>query len=366
MDVIVVGAGITGLSIAHRLREEGLEVQIVDRAGVGAGASGVQPGGVRRQWATEPNCRLAQESYEVYLELGERLGTRVRPAFTACGYAFVAHSEPRLAELADAVALQQRLDIPSTILGPAETAEAVLELSAEGIAGAAWCGADGYFDRAQAPLEAFAEAAFARGVDLVSGQVEALEPDGGGWRLLGTSLAAERVVVAAGHESAELLATAGIDVPIAAERRHLFFSAPVPDRILEPLVIASELGFAAKQLADGRVLAADLRGKGGRSDWRRTIRAGFEALLPRLSAVSFQDLVYGAYDVTPDHDPVLGPVSDGLWVAAGFSGHGFMLAPAVSRLVAESVLDRPDPLLESYSPARFAGVNRRAAETQVI
>jgi sarcosine oxidase subunit beta len=326
----------------------------------------VQPGGVRRQWATEANCRLAQESYEVYLDLGERLGTRVRPRFTACGYAFVAHSEARLAELDAAVALQRRLGIPSTILDPATTAEVVPELVPDGIAGAAWCGADGYFDRAQAPVEAFAEAAFALGVELVLGRAEALEPDGAAWRLLGAPVAAERVVLAAGHESAALLATIGIDVPIAAEPRHLFFSQSVPDRVLEPLVVASELGFAAKQLADGRVLAADLRGEGGPSDWRRTIRAGIESLLPRLEAVSFADLVRGVYDVTPDHDPILGPVADGVWVAAGFSGHGFMLAPAVGRLVAESVLGRPDPLLESYSVARFADVRRRTAETHVI
>jgi sarcosine oxidase subunit beta len=366
MDVIVVGAGITGLAIAHRLREEGLEVQVVDRAGVGAGASGVQPGGVRRQWATEANCRLAQESYDAYLELGDRLATSVRPTFTACGYAFVAHSEARLTELEDAVALQQRLGIPSMILGPTETAEVVPELSPEGIAGSAWCGADGYFDRAQAPVEAFAEAAFARGVELSLAQVEALEPSAGGWRLLGTSLAAERVVVAAGHETTALLATAGVDLPIEAEQRHLFFSQPVPERILEPLVVASELSFAAKQLADGRVLASDLRGEGGASEWRRTIRAAIETLLPRLGAVAFQQLVHGVYDVTPDHDPVLGPVAEGLWVAAGFSGHGFMLAPAVGRLLAESVLGRPDPLLDSYSLARFADLRRRAAETQLI
>jgi sarcosine oxidase subunit beta len=355
MDVTVVGAGITGLAIAHRLREEGIGVRIVDRAGVGAGASGVQPGGVRRQWATEANCRLAQESYEAYLELGDRLGTRVRPAFTACGYAFVAHSEARLAELRDAVALQQRLGIPSAILGPAETAEVVPELDPEGIAGAAWCGADGYFDRPQAPVEAFAEAAFRDGVELTRAEVRTID-----------ELEAEAIVVAAGHETAALLARSGVDLPIRAEPRHLFFSGPVAERILDPLVVASELGFAAKQLADGRVLASDLRGQGDQSDWRRTIRAGAEALLPRLEPLSFVDLVSGIYDVTPDNDPILGPVTDRVWVAAGFSGHGFMLAPAVARLVAESVLGRHDPLLDAYSAARFAGTRQRGAETQVI
>jgi sarcosine oxidase subunit beta len=371
MEAIVVGAGVTGLAIAHRLLEAGAAVRIVERAGIGAGATGVQPGGLRRQWATESNCLLAQESYDFYVQLSERLGTRIRPRFTACGYAFVAHSRARLDELAGAVGVQQRLGIPSVLLSPAETAEVVPELDAEHIAGTAWCGEDGYFDRAQEPVEAFAEAVLARGAELVLGEVEALEPDGGGWRLRlrgGGHMSAERVVVAAGHESAVLLSTVGVALPIVAESRHLFFSGPVPARILEPLVIAVELGFAAKQLADGRVLAGDLRAEGGPAEWRQTIRAGIESLLPRLGAISFSNLVSGAYDVTPDHDPILGPVPEapGVWLAAGFSGHGFMLAPAVGRLVAESVMGGGSGLLDSYSLSRFAGSPRRAVETQVI
>ena len=337
----MVGAGITGLAVAQRLLESGVEVRVVDRTGIGAGASGVQPGGVRRQWATEANCLLAQESYDAYLALG--------PAFTACGYAFVAHSQARLAELEAAVALQQALGIPSAILSPSEIATVVPDLDPSEIAGAAWCATDGYFDRAQAPLELYA-----RGIEVERAEIETLE-----------GLTADAVIVAAGHESAALLATIGVDVPITAERRHLFFSAPIAERILDPLVIAAELGVAAKQLADGRVLASDLRGAGGPDEWRRTIRAGFESLLPRLEALSFTELVSGVYDVTPDHDPILGRVADGVWLAAGFSGHGFMLAPAVGRLIAESVLGREDPLLAAYSPDRFATADR-PIETHVI
>jgi sarcosine oxidase subunit beta len=80
--------------------------------------------------------------------------------------------------------------------------------------------------------------------------------------------------------------------------------------------------------------------------------------------------VSGVYDVTPDHDPILGSVAGapGVWLAAGFNGHGFMLAPAVGRLVAESVLETADrdSLLDSYSLSRFAGSPKRDVETQVI
>jgi glycine/D-amino acid oxidase-like deaminating enzyme len=374
-DVAVVGAGVIGLSIAWHLAERGFGVAMVERTGIAAGASGVQPGGVRLQWATRANCLLAKESLSFYRGLSERLGTRLRPSFSPCGYAFLAHSEGRLAELAAAVELQHELGIPSRLLAPGDVSSVVPELDATAIVGASWCGEDGYFDRAQEPVEAFAEAAEARGAELVRAEVTGLEADGGGWLLLGPGtdgLRAEHVVVAAGCESVPILESVGLRLPIEPEQRFLFLSDPVGERLLEPLVVATEIAFAAKQLADGRVLASDLRAQGSPGtdapSWRRTVRDGIEQLLPRLQAVSFRHLVPGVYDVTPDHDPVLGaaPGVDGVWVAAGFSGHGFMLAPAVGRLLAGAVAGgAPDPLLAGFRAERFAG-GPRDAETQIV
>src|SRR5207253_9960365 len=133
-------------------------------------------------------------------------------------------------------------------------------------------------------------------------------------------LQADAVVVAAGVDTPRLLP----ELPIRPEPRVLRFSDPIRERLLEPLVVSAERGFAAKQLADGRVLASDLRARGdaesGRELWRATIRNASEALLPQLTHVSYPLLVAGMYDVTPDHQPILGPVADGLLVAAGFSG----------------------------------------------
>jgi sarcosine oxidase subunit beta len=141
----------------------------------------------------------------------------------------------------------------------------------------------------------------------------------------------------------------------------LFYSEPIADRILEPLVVAPERHFAAKQLADGRILASDLAAAGdleaGRAQWLSHVREVANDLLPRLTYVSFSILVTGFYDVTPDNQPVLGTVEGlpGLYLAAGFSGHGFMLAPAVGRRIAEAVVgDLADEALEQFSYARFA------------
>ncbi|HZP73499.1 MAG TPA: FAD-dependent oxidoreductase [Gaiellaceae bacterium] len=344
MRCVVVGAGITGLAVARELQARGHEAVVLERTGIGAGASGVQPGGVRQQWGTAVACRLAAESVAFWREAAERLGSRVPLDLRRGGYLFVAQSRPTLERLAANVGVQNAEGIPSRMVAAHEAAELVPGLRADTIVGGAWCGEDGYFDRPQAVVEAFANGLDVRCVDVSDLDRERERADA--------------VVVAAGTETRALLAPLGIDVPLAAEDRYLFYSDPIADRLLEPLVVAPELAFAAKQLADGRVLASDLSARGdadaGQKHWRATIRNGIKQLVPRLEHVSFSLLVRGVYDVSPDHQPILGPVAPGLHVACGFSGHGFMIAPAVARIVTDAVEGTCDPVLNVLGLDRFA------------
>src|SRR6266550_6026257 len=326
--------GVVGLSIAFHLAQRGASVTVFDRAGIGAGASGVQPGGVRQQWGTRVNCLLARESMRFYADAREQLSMRVDPGFRACGYLFLAHSERALARMRENVSLQNELGIRSQIVAPAEAAGLVPGLDVAGVAGAAWGPDDGYFDRPQSLVEAFGALA-----DVQIGEVSEVRDDGAVRLAAGDELQADAVVVAAGVETPRLLP----ELPIRAETRFLFFSEPIRERLLEPLVVSPERQFAAKQLGDGRLLASDL---GALSDpdvgldrWRANVRRAFEDLLPQLVFVPLPTLVEGMYDVTPDYQAILGRVRDRVWVAAGFSGHGFMLAPAVGRVIAESVID---------------------------
>ena len=353
VDVAVVGAGVVGLAVARELRDRGRRVAVLERTGVGAGASGVQPGGVRQQWGTRVACRLARESVAFWREAETRLDARVPLTLRRSGYLFVARSQETLGLLAANVALQHEEGVPSRIVEPAEATELVPGLVAEAIVGGAWCAEDGYFDRPQAVVEAFAD-----GLDIRRETVETLHAP-----------RADAVVVAAGAETKALLATIGVDVPIEREDRYLFLSEPIRERLLEPLVVAPELAFAAKQLADGRVLASDLGARGddaaGRERWRANVRTASDALLPQLTHVSYPLLVRGVYDVTPDHQPILGPVADGVHVAAGFSGHGFMIAPAVARIVADAVEGVRDPVLDVLGAERFAA-GRLVPEPQLV
>jgi sarcosine oxidase subunit beta len=357
-DVAIIGAGVTGLSIAFHLRERSdAAVVVYDRAGVAAGASGVQPGGVRQQWGTEVNCRLARASLAFYRDVQTRLGARVDPGFRACGYLFVAHTERALARLRANVELQERLGIPSRLLAPGEAARAAAGLDATAIVGAAFCPEDGYFDRPQAVVEALAEAVTERGARIELREIAHLD-----------ELDAGAVVVAAGVGTPALLP----ELPIARESRYLFLSEPIPERLLEPLVVSPERRFAAKQLADGRLLASDLGAAGDpaerRERWRAAVGATIRELLPRLAYVPLPLLVEGAYDVTPDRQAILGrvPGRDGVFVAAGFSGHGFMIAPEVGRLLAGAVLgDEPEEPLRTLGADRFAA-GRLVPEPAVI
>jgi sarcosine oxidase subunit beta len=349
VEVAVVGAGVVGLAIARELQARGASVAVFERTSIGAGASGVQPGGVRQQWGTRVACRLAREAAAFYDEADERLSAAVPLGFRACGYLFVADDGEGLARLAANVAVQNEEGIPSRLVSSAEAAELVPGLQTEAIAGGAWCAIDGYFDRPQGVVEAFA-----RGLDIRIGEVASL-----------ASLPAETVVVAAGADTPRLVP----NLPIEREDRFLFYSEPIRERLLEPLVVSPSRRFAAKQLANGRVLASDLGARGdaaGVEAWRANIRAAVDELLPILTYVSLPLLVHGEYDVTPDHQPILGQVDEHLYVAAGFSGHGFMIAPAVARILAGAILDGvEDEALAILDAARFAE-GRPVPEPQLV
>ena len=363
-DIAIVGAGVTGLSIAFQLAERGVgDIVVYERDAIGAGASGVQPGGVRQQWSTAANCLMARDSLEFYSRLEERLSPRVDPGFRPCGYLFVAHEPETLDRLRGDVATQNAVSVPSRVVSGAELAELVPELDVEGVAGAGYCAEDGYFDRPQSVVEAFAEAAARRGVVVARARVASVEPVGRAWRLRladGDNGEADVVVVAASVDTPLLLRPLGAELPIVAESRWLFFGDPISERLLDPLVIAVDRRFAAKQLADGRVLASDLGATdadaGNAEALRDRVRRAMVDLFPRFEYLGLPLLVGGLYDMTPDRQAIVGPVPghEGLYVAAGFSGHGFMMAPEIGRGVAAMVTgEPPDETFSHLRPDRF-------------
>jgi sarcosine oxidase subunit beta len=298
--------------------------------------SGMQPGGVRRQWGTRAGCLMADDSFAFYRDLSGRLGIAVDARLDECGYLFVADEPSTLERLRGGVVLQNELGIPSRSITPEEAATLVPGLALDGFVGAAYC------------------------------------DTGAGWQLGARSSThtADVVVVAAGWETRPLLEPLGVDLAISPLRRHIFLGEPIGERLLEPLVVAVDRGIAAKQLADGRLLASDLDANGdpatAQDSWRRRIREQIVPLLPMLEYAALPLAVDGVYDMTPDGQPVVDAVAENLWVAAGFSGHGFMIAPSIGGLVADLLGGGAAPPWGNALRAdRFASADR-ADETHVI
>jgi sarcosine oxidase, subunit beta len=376
LDVAIVGAGITGLAVAWHLADRRAgKIGVFERSGVAAEASGVQPGGVRHQWGTRINCELAVESSAFYRELNHRLSPRVPLTLENCGYLFLAESEKSLEALRENVAVQNAAGVRSQIVTPAEAENLVPGLVGSSTVGGAWCADDGYFDHPQGVVHAFADAAVNAGVALTIADVRSVVRDGDGWELRfadGAALSAQQVVVACGYDTPALVEPLGIELPIEKQARYLFLSEPIRERLLDPLVVASESTFAAKQLADGRVLASDLSASndvdGQRRTWRSHVAVCVKRFLPVLEFVSYPILIEGFYDSTPDHQPILGSVAgfDGLWLAVGFSGHGFMMAPAIGRRLADAIVGvGSDSCLDEFSLPRFNGSELRR-EPQIV
>ena len=375
-DVVVVGAGIIGMSVAWNLSRRGAKVLVAERTGVGSGATAVQPGGVRTQWTSPETCAMALEARQFYDRIDETLQPDPGPDFDPCGYAFVASSRSTLQQMADNVRRQNELGVLSVMLSPAELGALVPGLGADQIAGGSYNAQDGYFGRPAAVVTAFADAARRHGATVRHTAVQRLERQRASWVLScgdGSRLTANQVVVAAGTATADLVRSAGYDLPISSEPRFLFYSNPIAQPLVRPLLVFQDEHFAVKQLADGCVLVSDLRhGLDGERDerlWRDEVTRKARRLIPALEYVRYPVMAQGMYDITPDLQLVVGPVPGhaGLLVAGGMNGRGFMLAPSVGRMIADLILE---PGLSSVPPSllpgRFASHGHLEGERQVI
>ena len=378
-DVAVLGAGITGLSIAWHLVQRGVRnIVLYEKEDIGAGATSVAPGGVRLQWGTRVNCEMSRESLAFYQQLNERLDPSRPVVFRSTGYLFLAYSERALQQLASNIELQHEYGIPSRLVAAHELQEIVPGLSADGALGGSYCPLDGYFDDPKAVVAAFAEAITRAGVEVIRDEVTRLEPHGTVWRMTlrsGGAAEAQHVAVATGYDTPQLLQTIGVTLDIRRVSRWLFYSEPLAERVVQPLVISSRLGIALRQTATGEIMMGWLDDRVGRegssvdeTEWRQRASEAASQLIPTLAGTRFARAVPGAYDVTPDYQAVLGgvPGFDGLWLAVGTSGHGFMIAPAVGRRIAALIVgEEPDEAVKTLSYERFK-TGKLVPEPQVI
>jgi sarcosine oxidase subunit beta len=335
--IIVAGAGAMGASVAYHLALLGAdEVVLCDRGEVAAESTARAMGGVRQQFSTAPEVRLAQESIRFFEELGP-------PYFDQVGYLFLATTEEGHAALEGRLKLQRDLGVPVERVDPSF----VRGLRTDDVLGAVLCREDGVADPVAVARELVRRAA-GLGVDVRTGTPVA-EVEG------------DVYVIACGPWSGEVAAALGVELPIRPLCRQLLLTSPVEtDRNL-PMVVEAESGFHFRR-RDGRLVLAMADAE---------TRWGFEQVVDRsvigdrlarlahryapAADATVEDAWAGLYDMTPDAHPILGAVADGVYAACGFSGHGFMQSPAVGRALAEELLSGKSAIdLTPYRLDRFA------------
>jgi sarcosine oxidase, subunit beta len=312
--IVVAGAGAIGASVAYHLALRGArDVVLADRGEVASGSTGKAMGGVRQQFSTEPEVRLARDSIRFFEELGP-------PFFLQVGYLFLATTPAGLAELEERMVLQRSLGVP---VEPTTLPDGV---RGDDVLGAVVCRRDGVADPPAVTRELVRRAG-ELGVELREG-VDARDLD------------RDVLVVAAGPWSAELA-----DLPIRPLARQLLETNPLelPEGL--PMVIESETGFHFRRRDDRlRIAMPDAAPRWGTDT--SVDESVFDDRLERLAhrypaaAGTRIDLAWaGLYDMTPDAHPIIGRIGDGIYAACGFSGHGFMQSPAVGAALAELILE---------------------------
>ncbi len=333
--IVVAGAGAMGASIAYHLVLLGAdEVVLCDTGDVASGATGKAMGGVRQQFSTAAEVRLAQASIDFFRELGA-------PFFDQVGYLFLATTEEGLARLQARADLQRGLGVPVEDVDPAE----FRGLRTDDALGAVICREDGVADPPAVARELVRRAA-ERGVE-VHEHTDARELDG------------DVLVVACGWQSAELLP----ELPIRPLVRQLVDVGPIeglPDTL--PMVVEEETTFHFRRRDACLRLAYREPSARWSSDETvdhalvEDVRERLAYRYPAAAGAPVERAWAGLYDMTPDAHPIIGPIGTGAYVAAGFSGHGFMQSPAVGRAVAEELLGlEPSFDLAPYRLERFAG-----------
>ncbi len=372
-EVVIIGGGVVGASVAYHLAARGCrDVLVLERgARPGGGSTGRATGGFRAQFGTEVNVRLSLLSREKLLRFEDETG--VDPGYTRSGYLFVARDEHELGALAGAQAVQHACGlVEASVVSGAEVERLNPAYNLEGVVGGVYSGTDG-FVRPLEILRGYTEAAARSGVRFEYGV--ALEGSKGDRRgKVGTLLtsagevSAGAVVNAAGAWAAEAGRMLGADIPVTPLRRQVAVTRPtdvLPAGM--PMTINVGDGFHLR-VRDGRVLllwpdvprAADPFDDSFDDEWLKTVVAKAHANVPCLKGVVVDRAACwaGLYEMSPDRHALLGRAEglDDLYLANGSSGHGVMHAPALGQLLAELILDGSARTLDTRAlrPSRFA------------
>ena len=363
-ETVIIGGGIMGLGIAYQLAKRGRSnVAVLESSYLASGASGRNGGGVRMQWSTEMNIQLMQQSIALCRDFASEMGINIW--LRQGGYLFLARTPEERTRMERNVALQNRCGVPTRMLEPRELLRIVPELNLDGLL----CGCFNPRDGVVFPwpfLWGYANRAVALGVKLHTyTKVVGIDPLPGGGFLVHTSkgnIRADRIINAAGAWSPQVAKLVGITLPNHPHRHEILSTEPLKP-FLKPLVSLLSTGLYFSQSMRGEIVGGitvpdDSQGiqLGSRLLFLEKIAAELVALMPRLAGVKVVRQWAGPYDVSPDGYPILGTPDSvpGFYLACGFVGHGFMMAPVMANLYADLLCGGPrHPIFDRCLLRRF-------------
>ena len=366
-DVVVIGGGVVGCSIAYNLAKAGAgQVAVIERGYLASGATGRCGAGVRMQWGSETNCLLSRESVKMLENLPELLGVEGDIEFHQGGYLLLAYTPKMVDQFKKNLILQNSLDIPARWATPAEAKEIVPHLNTAGLLGATFCPKDGHanpfkvtslYAKAAARLGVkFYTYTEVTGLTVTAGKVTAVHTDKG-------TIATNTVINAAGGYAKMVGRMAGIELPIFPERHEILVTEPV-EPMQAPMVMCFYHNLYCQQTPHGSFIMGighpnEPETFNIKSSWQflTEMAARITKILPPLANLNVIRQWAGLYDMCPDRTPILGQDAgvQGFYTAAGFSGHGFMISPIVGKLMAQIITGTATDIpIDMFGADRFA------------
>ena len=369
-SVVIVGGGVMGTSIAFHLAEAGItDVLLLEQAQLGSGSTCKAAGGVRAQFSDPVNIALGLRGLDAFERFPVRPGQEID--LRQPGYLFLLSTEEEVETYEASVALQNAMGVASRMLTAQEAVALSPAVVPDGVLAAAFHQRDGYCSPESVVL-GYATGARRHGAAIRTG-VTVTGIRSGGNEITGVEtdqglVATSTVVCAAGAWSREVGAMAGVDLPVDPVRRQILISEPLPPDLLSllpdttPMTIDAGTTFYFHREGPGLLIGMSYQREspGFRpeysDEWLPDLMMAMERRAPALLDVGVAHRWVGMYEVTPDHNALLGESStvSRFLYATGFSGHGFLQGPAVGEVIRDLYLD-VEPFLDvtPFTAERF-------------
>jgi len=364
-DVVIIGGGIVGCATAFELAKRGItDVLLIEKGYLTSGATGRCGAGIRQQWGSELNARIALESTQIFEHLEEYTGFSGNCELNQNGYLLVAYTEKEWAQFQENLKVQHRLGIDSYALDLQQAKEIVPYLNTEGMYGATFCQKDGHANPFHC-TQAYAEGAQRMGVEIAT-YTTAIGFTTAGGRITGVKtdkgyVEAKTVINCANVHAPELARMVGEDIPVRSERHQALVTEPVAS-LLNCMVMSFARSYYVQQVPHGSFVM----GIGPHEESSFSFRSTWQFLeqncaiiceaLPALRKLNVIRQWAGQYDLSPDCNPVIdeAAAARGFYSVCGFSGHGFMVSPRIAILVANHLAGQEDTLdIKRFSKKRF-------------